>query len=62
MLGGPCAGKTSALNNIKKYFSQKNYRVFIIPEVATMLFTHGIEFGDLENPQFSGTFQRAVFR
>ena len=44
LTGGPCAGKTTALNRIQGYFSKapRNYKVVIVPETATELITGGI--------------------
>ncbi|MBQ8541224.1 MAG: ATP-binding protein [Clostridia bacterium] len=40
--GGPCAGKTTALEHIRTVFSQKGYTVVFIPETATELISGGI--------------------
>jgi len=40
--GGPCAGKTTAMNAIEDTFSQMGYAVLRIPETATELITGGI--------------------
>ena len=40
--GGPCAGKSTAMNWIQNAFTQKGYRVLFIPETATELITGGI--------------------
>lgn len=56
LTGGPCAGKTSALEHIKEHFTKLGYAVFVVPETATRLFQIGLSpelIGDLE-------FQRAV--
>lgn len=37
LTGGPCAGKTTALNTIKKYLSENNIPVITVPETATEL-------------------------
>ena len=42
LTGGPCAGKTTALNWINNYFSKRGYTVLTIPETATQLITNGI--------------------
>ena len=42
LTGGPCAGKTSALNKIEKELSEKGYRVFVVPESATEIINGGI--------------------
>ena len=40
--GGPCAGKTTALNWLNNYFSKRGYAVLFIPETATELISNGI--------------------
>ncbi len=42
LTGGPCAGKTTALNWIDNYFSKRGYRVLMIPETATQLIPNGV--------------------
>lgn len=37
LTGGPCAGKTTALVRISEHFSSLGYKVFMIPEVPTMI-------------------------
>ncbi|MBR5309151.1 MAG: ATP-binding protein [Clostridia bacterium] len=40
--GGPCAGKTTAMERIKQYFEDRDYCVVFIPETATELICSGI--------------------
>ena len=42
LTGGPCAGKTTALNWINNYFSQRGYTVLTVPETATELISNGV--------------------
>ena len=42
LTGGPCAGKTTALNWIDNYFTKRGYRVLLIPETATQLIPNGV--------------------
>ena len=35
LTGGPCAGKTTALNSIKEYLTKNNIPVFTVPDTAT---------------------------
>lgn len=42
LTGGPCAGKTTALNWINNYFSKRGYRVLFVSETATELISNGI--------------------
>ncbi len=40
--GGPCAGKTTAMNWIQNAFTNRGYMVLFIPETATELITAGV--------------------
>lgn len=42
LTGGPCAGKTTAINTIEKKLTQKGYTVLIVPETATELIINGV--------------------
>ena len=42
LTGGPCAGKTTALNYIESYFSKRGYTVLLVSETATELMTSGL--------------------
>lgn len=42
LTGGPCAGKTTALNWINNYFSKKDYKVLNVSETATELISNGV--------------------
>ena len=42
LTGGPCAGKTTALNWIDNYFSNRGYTVLFVPETATELISNGV--------------------
>lgn len=42
LTGGPCAGKTTALNWISNYFTKRGYIVLNVPETATELISNGI--------------------
>ena len=41
LTGGPCAGKTTAMNWIQNNFVKQGYKVLFIPETATELITSG---------------------
>lgn len=43
LTGGPCAGKTTAMNWIESFFSKQGYKVLFVPEAATTLITGGIK-------------------
>lgn len=40
--GGPCAGKSTAMSRIQRYFTEIGYTVLFIPETATELITGGV--------------------
>ncbi len=40
--GGPCAGKSTALERVKRAFSQRGYTVLILSETATQIITGGV--------------------
>ena len=42
LTGGPCAGKSTAMNWIQNYFRKLGYAVLFVPEVATELITGGL--------------------
>lgn len=44
LTGGPCAGKTSALERITKHFTARGYKVFTVPEVPTMFTQAGMDY------------------
>lgn len=45
--GGPCAGKTTAMQKIVQEFTEKGYKVYVVSEAATELINGGIRpFGD----------------
>lgn len=47
--GGPCGGKTTALDIMEKELTKKGFKVIIVPETATELISSGIkpnEIGD----------------
>lgn len=51
LTGGPCGGKTSALSMIEERLTSLGYRVFLVPEVATLMLTHGVRFSGLSRAQ-----------
>lgn len=44
LTGGPCAGKTMALNRVLEHFKEKGYKVFTIPEVPTIFTAAGMDY------------------
>jgi 6-phosphofructokinase len=57
--GGPCAGKTTAMQKIVQEFTEKGYKVFVVSEAATELINGGIRpFGDGALPMYE--FQKCI--
>jgi hypothetical protein len=40
--GGPCSGKTSALQQIREIYTQRGYTAIFVPETATEMMTGGL--------------------
>jgi hypothetical protein len=40
--GGPCSGKTSALQRIREVYTQRGYTAIFVPETATEMMTGGL--------------------
>ena len=64
--GGPCGGKSTALNILKKVFTDYGFKVFIIPEIATEIVTLGLSFkevsvNDFQNLLIERTLQTEAF-
>jgi len=51
LTGGPCGGKTTALVQLHERLSALGYRVFLVPEVPTILITAGASFRDMSPDQ-----------
>ncbi len=47
LTGGPCAGKTTCMARLRHFLSSRSFRVFVVPEAATMLFAAGVMFTDI---------------
>ena len=60
LTGGPCAGKTSALERLQGFLRERGFRVFIVPEAATMGWLNGVYFEDLASAACRKAFQQFV--
>jgi len=60
LTGGPCAGKTTALARLSGFLSERGFRVFTVPEMATVLFVNGASVGDFGKSGAVSAFQRAI--
>lgn len=52
--GGDCGGKSTGMARLKLWFSERGYRVLVVPEAASAILNAGIKPGpeDLSNPEF----------
>ena len=50
LTGGPCAGKTTALEAIRKELEGDGYAVAVVPEVPTVLFANGFSARSAREP------------
>jgi hypothetical protein len=55
--GGPCAGKSSGMAMLQRRLTERGFKVFLVPEVATILINGGLIFNDVISKQL---FQRQV--
>merc|ERR1712180_409581 len=51
LTGGPCGGKTTGQSKLARFFENLGWKVFRVPETATVLMSGGISFGDLNEEQ-----------
>ena len=58
--GGPCGGKTSCFPRLTRCLEDKGYRVFTVTEAATLFFSSGVSFDDLDNDAVRLAFQQSV--
>lgn len=58
--GGPCAGKTTGMERLAVFLRERGFRVFVVPEAATMLFLNGAFPDDLANVECAEAFQQFV--
>lgn len=54
LTGGPCAGKTTILAKLQSHLESNGFRVFCVPEAATLIRTGG---GILDTSKLSWDFQ-----
>lgn len=54
LTGGPCSGKTTGQTRLATFFENLGWKVFRVPETATILFSGGIRFAEMtrEEGQF----------
>ena len=57
LTGGPCGGKTTGQDRLATFFENAGWKVFTVPEAATVLLSGGVKFAELNQDQ-SYNFQR----
>lgn len=57
LTGGPCAGKSSAVENIVKKARKKGFDVVVAPEMPTLIFNAGIKMPEEHDEDFTFAFQ-----
>ncbi len=60
--GGPCSGKTTAMERIPAFLRERGFRVFIVQEAATMLFLNGCSPDDFAMDGCLYAFQQFIIR
>ncbi|KAF2882974.1 hypothetical protein ILUMI_23202 [Ignelater luminosus] len=51
LTGGPCGGKTTGQSRLSTFFENIGWKVFRVPETASVLLSGGIKFSDLNEDQ-----------
>nr|CAD7600830.1 unnamed protein product [Timema genevievae] len=61
LTGGPCGGKTTGQSRLCTFFENLGWKVFRVPETATVLLSGGIKFSDLSAEE-AFTFQENLLK
>lgn len=61
LTGGPCGGKTIGSPVLKKFLEVKGWKVYTVPETATLLSANGIELGN-PDPTMKLAVQTAILK
>jgi predicted ATPase len=51
LTGGPCGGKTTGQDRLATFFESMGWKVFTVPEAATVLLSGGVKFAELSKEQ-----------
>eukprot|EP00929_Paragymnodinium_shiwhaense_P114693 TRINITY_DN83161_c0_g1_i1.p1 TRINITY_DN83161_c0_g1~~TRINITY_DN83161_c0_g1_i1.p1 ORF type:complete len:309 (+),score=85.31 TRINITY_DN83161_c0_g1_i1:50-976(+) len=62
LTGGPCGGKSSALEKIKDKLKEKDIDVYMVPEVPTILFKGGGSYPGIDGGQKLVEFETAIIQ
>lgn len=60
LLHNPKGGKTTAITELQIYLRENGFRVFVVPEAATMLLVNGASPSDFASPERQKAFQQFV--
>ncbi|XP_017886198.1 TRPL translocation defect protein 14 isoform X2 [Ceratina calcarata] len=60
LTGGPCGGKTTGQTRLCTFFENMGWKVFRVPETATVLLSGGIKFSDLNAEEAKGSGSRSL--
>ncbi|XP_076161711.1 TRPL translocation defect 14 isoform X2 [Ptiloglossa arizonensis] len=60
LTGGPCGGKTTGQMRLCTFFENMGWKVFRVPETATVLLSGGIKFSDLNAEEAKGSGSRSI--
>jgi len=60
LTGGPCSGKTTGLARVSSFLRERGFRVFTVPEAATILFLNGGSVDDLGTEEGRMGFQTSI--
>ncbi|KAM3963562.1 LOW QUALITY PROTEIN: TRPL translocation defect 14 [Aphomia sociella] len=61
LTGGPCGGKTTGQSRLSTFFENLGWKVFRVPETATVLLSGGVKFADL-SPDEAVKFQENLLK
>lgn len=51
LTGGPCSGKTTGQTRLATFFENLGWKVYRVPETATILFSGGIRFAEMSREE-----------
>lgn len=60
--GGPCGGKTTAVEFLKQELPKHDWKPIVVPEIATLLYTAGIRWTDMATEKYQYEFQTNIIR
>lgn len=61
LTGGPCGGKTTGQDRLATFFENLGWKVFRVPETATILLKGGVLFSELDDEEVF-SFQEDILR